>query len=145
MLSRSCGTRRLTVLALAFTLAACASTGGSGAAPGSGDRHRIEADELATAEQLGSVLDAVRALRPQWLSGQRGHRTTTPGAPMVGEVVIYVDRARMGGPGVLASMSVGSAVRLQYYSPSAAQMRFGNGHENGVIEVFTRSGATPNR
>jgi len=142
---RANGIRRLVLPALVLLLGSCASAGGAGVTPGGGDRSRIEAEELAGADQYTSLLDAVRALRPQWLSQQRAHRSTAPGSPMVGHVMIYLDRTRLGGPETLNSISVRSVLRLQYFSPSAAQARYGNGHESGVIEVTTKSGSGHDR
>ena len=131
---------RLRSLAAGVTLAllagatACAS-GGAAAGTRSHDRNRISGDELrgTTATNL---YDAIHSLRPQWLV-KRGARSLTPG--MEGDIVVYQEVTRLGGPDILRSIAVGDVQEAQFLSPSEATMRYGTGHPHGAIVVVMRS------
>ena len=128
---------KATPLLLLAALAACAS-GGSGAsdvpAP-SGDRDRnvLTEEELRTAP--GSTLyDVVRTLRPEWL--RRNPAMVRPEAE--GDIVVYMGRARMGGPNALVQIRPSAVAMVRYYSASEAAGEFGPGHLYGAIAVTTR-------
>jgi len=123
-----------TLLLLAALAAACASGASETPAP-SGDRDRnvITEDELRTAP--GSTLyDVVRALRPEWL--RRNPAMVRPEAE--GDIVVYMDRARMGGPNALVPIRPSAVAMVRYYSASEAAGEFGPGHIYGAIAVTTR-------
>ncbi len=126
---------KATTLLLLAALAACAS-GGSGAsdvpAP-SRDRNVITEDELRTAPG-SSLYDVVRALRPEWL--RRNPAMVRPEAE--GDIVVYMDRARMGGPNALVQIRPSAVAMVRYYSASEAAGEFGPGHLYGAIAVTTR-------
>jgi len=48
-----------------------------------------------------------------------------------------VDGTRFGNIETLRQLVPGIAQAVRYYSPSEAEARFGPGHLNGAIEVFT--------
>jgi hypothetical protein len=122
-------------IACALALAACAH--GTRAAR---DRAPSHDSDLLTTEELSGVIgstvyDAVRQLRPEWL--MRGH----PGAVLArtqGDLILYVDGTRYGaGIEGLRTLTLRSVASVQYFSPGAAQARFGAGHISGAIEVIT--------
>lgn len=125
-------TGRRTFLALcALALIACAGR----AAPnshGAPDQSVLSAEELAGSNQ-GNLLDAVRMLRPQWLT----LRTTSPQGSPDATVIVYVDDQRLGPADLLRTLSIDGARSLRYYSPSAATVRFGPNHPDGVIQVVS--------
>ncbi len=123
-----------TLLLLAALAAACAKGGSEMPVP-SGDRDRnvITEDELRTAQ--GSTLyDVVRMLRPEWL--RRNPAMVRPEAE--GDIVVYMDRARMGGPNALVQIRPSAVAMVRYYSASEAAGEFGPGHLYGAIAVTTR-------
>jgi hypothetical protein len=131
---------RVRVLAAGVTLAllagatACAS-GGAAAGTRSHDRNRISGDELR-ASMATNLYDAIHALRPQWLV-KRGSRSLTP--EMEGDIVVYQEITRLGGPEILRGITVSDVQEAQFLSPGEATMRFGTGHPHGAIVIVMRS------
>ncbi|SRR6266550_215871 len=101
------------------------------------DAARHDAD-LLTAEDFsavtgGTVYDAVRQLRPEWIMRSRPN----PVLPNQ-NLIIYVDGNRYGsGIDGLRLITIRSAYSVRYFSPSSAEGRFGPGHLLGAIEVIT--------
>jgi len=129
----------VTVSLAALLLTACASGTGTGAtarAPGTSarrDANVITAEEIrGTAAQ--TLYDAVRNLRPAWMMRSR---PTAMLQQNQGELIVYVDGTRFGNMESLRQINPGSAQVVRYYSPSAAEGRFGPGHLLGAIEVST--------
>jgi hypothetical protein len=131
----------ITVSVAVLLLTACASgTGGSGteAAPRASARRDAN---VITAEEIGTttaqtLLDAVRNLRPQWMMRSR---PTAMLQQNQGELIVYVDGTRFGNMESLRQINPGGVQAVRYFSPSAAEARFGPGHLLGAIEVTTRS------
>ncbi len=127
--------RGLVVSLYALLLAASAG----GAAAQTPARKPRRDPNLITAEEIASksaqtLYDAVRALRPAWMMRAR------PTALMPqneGGLLVYVDGTRFGNIETLRQLVPGIAQAVRYYSPSEAEARFGPGHLNGAIEVFT--------
>lgn len=122
-------------IACALALAACAH--GSRASHDAAPSHD---SDLLTAEELSgvsgsTVYDAVRQLRPEWLM------RSNPGAVLRGargDIILYVDGTRYGtGIDGLRTITLRSVAAVRYFSPGAAQARFGAGHIFGAIEVIT--------
>ncbi|MGH2609977.1 MAG: hypothetical protein ACREMV_01510 [Gemmatimonadales bacterium] len=127
---------RTTVLLLIAT-AACSSgmSGGSDIPSPSGDRNRNVITEEELRNTQGSTLyDVVRILRPEWL--RRNPSMVRPEAE--GDIVVYMDRARMGGPNSLVQIRPSAVATVRYYSASEAAGEFGPGHIYGAIAVTTR-------
>jgi hypothetical protein len=127
---------RAAILVAVLPLAsACASVGSSASSPGSRpERNLITAEEIAGVS-VANLFDAVRLLRPQWLS------TTNPSTFRVsaeGTVVIYMDRIRFGEPEQLRAFPPSLAVSIRFLDPSEANAEFGVGHLKGAIVVTTR-------
>lgn len=124
------------VLVLAATLlliaGGCASSG-TGASSGRGSSTTITRAQL---DQLNAndLHDAVRRLRPTWLSA-RGPTT------LMGEqaqVVVYLDGAPTGSVEALRRIEVDIVESLEYLSPSEATNRYGTNHAAGAILIRTR-------
>jgi hypothetical protein len=52
-------------------------------------------------------------------------------------VNVYQDLQKLGTVDVLRSMSLTQATSLRFYTASEAQLRFGTGNPNGVIQILT--------
>ncbi|MGH7645375.1 MAG: hypothetical protein ACREMR_07285 [Gemmatimonadales bacterium] len=129
---------KATTLLLVATITAACAGGASGAsetpAPsGDHDRNVITEQELR-ATQGSTLYDVIRALRPEWL--RRNPAMVRPEAE--GDIVVYMDRARMGGPNSLAQIRPNAVAMVRHYSASEAAGEFGPGHIYGAIAVTTR-------
>lgn len=81
-----------------------------------------------------TALDAVRRLRPQFLRARRSE----VGREALVLPSVYVDGVRLGDLRLLETIHLRSVLEIQYYSPNEAHMRWGVGHEGGVIHVILR-------
>lgn len=120
----------LLLLPLALLVGACASA--SGPAAPSYNAHAFNTQELEAAHSTVDVYTLIQSRRPLWLK-RRGRQSVL--AP--GDIVVYVDRLRYEGPGVLRSLAVRDVVSLVYLPPSRAQAYYGLGHPHGAIVVET--------
>jgi hypothetical protein len=118
---------RLPVLCL-ILLTGCAM---AGSPPSAGSRGEITRSDLDR-NSINTAYEAVQRLRPQWLR-LRGQQTLSGG----GDLVVYLDNARMGGRESLQSISVGGVESIQFLDPSAATLRWGTGHGSGAIFIST--------
>ena len=129
---------RAAALLISLPLAWACGSAGSGAAR-TAPRHD---PNIITSEELQGVsasnlFDAIRTLRPQWMSS----RSPTMLRPQAeGNIVVYMDRVRYGDPEMLRQIPPAVAVSVRYYSPSEAEGEFGAGHLQGAIQVVTRRG-----
>lgn len=132
---------RIMAAALFVASSACASTGGA-AAPRRDARVITEAEIRGTTR--ANVYELVQAVRADWLR-KRGSTDAVReagvsfGAP--DDVMAYMDGQRLGTAAALRSISPKDIVQIRHYDASGAQLKWGNGHPNGVIEVLTLSGA----
>jgi hypothetical protein len=116
---------------------------GCGPRPGGGesntarpDRNVITLPEVQAARidnAIGNAYDLVRTLQPMWLR-KRGANSIQRD----GDIVVYLDNARLGGPEALRQVETISITSIRYYDPGAATFKFGSGHEHGVIQVSTQ-------
>lgn len=127
------------------TVVACASTqanarGAESSATTSNTTVIVATDLEAT--KAGNLYDAIRQLRPEWFR-------RTGATPIRNNVdhplVVFVDNQRAGSIEILQQTAVTHAASVRYFSPSEAQMRFGNGNMNGVIQIVTHTGKDPDR
>jgi hypothetical protein len=120
---------RLIALALTVTLlgAACASGGRSGSARV--DRNLVTSEELRQGNS-SNLFDFVQTHRPMWLR-KRGQTSIMN----EGDIVVYLDGAKLGGPDQLRSISVQNTESLQFLDAASAQQRFGVGHNHGAIII----------
>ncbi|MGH7568540.1 MAG: hypothetical protein ACREL9_06160 [Gemmatimonadales bacterium] len=118
----------------AIGLAALVLLGGCGAGaatagtetptPSGRDETVVTSEELRGAADAPNLYEAVKRLRPQWLAGV--------------DVVVYVSNRRYGGSEALRQLLPSTVASLRYFTPSAAQQRFGSGHPHGAIQVIMR-------
>jgi hypothetical protein len=124
--------RRILVLAMLLSIAACAS--------GGGERRTLQARNVITAAEVtesnaNTAYEAIRQLRPHFLQSRGPTSIQDPGA---GEPVVYVNGVRYGAPRVLESIRAMDVEEIRFLSASDATTRYGTGHAGGVIEVRTR-------
>ena len=106
-----------------------------------GDRNkltRVEIDEGGTS--IVSAREAVRLLRPYWLSPPLGRKASSDvlGAGGGGQaVIVYIDDVRQPDLDALATVQASRILELKYLDQNRAVLLRGPGHENGVIEVTT--------
>ena len=124
----------LLVAAAVLSAPGCSSATQTGARAPSVSRRVLLADEIG-AVPAASAYEAVSRLRPEWLR-RRGQISIRD--PSAGEVVVYLDGVRFGGPGSLRNIRAESILQMEYLDASDATTRFGTGHGGGAILVRTR-------
>lgn len=122
--------RTLLTVLVVTAVAGCASSAGRAGS----DQNRITLEEVEATNQANAY-DIVRTLRPRWLQA-RGPSSINAPLP----IQVYVDGTRLGGPRTLQSVPKVAIEEIRYYSPAAAQARWGLNHTNGAIAVVTRRG-----
>jgi hypothetical protein len=117
------------VLGSCLFIAACAAgtSGGGGLAADLITRDQIE--EFGASD----AFDLVRALRPTWL-----HKRGSTSFYNEGEIRVYLDGTDLGGIEDLRNIHSDNIETLQFLDARQANLRFGPGHEHGVILVLTR-------
>jgi hypothetical protein len=121
--------RRTLIAAITFLIPACATTSEPGARSSFGD---ITIGEIEEANASDAYI-LVQRLRPGWLR-QRGSSSINRPTPRV----VYLDNMRVGGLDSLRQISANSIERIRFLDSPDATQRFGTGHVNGAILVFTR-------
>ncbi|MEO5816031.1 MAG: hypothetical protein ABIT20_12205 [Gemmatimonadaceae bacterium] len=114
----------------------------AGAQQNRGDRNKLtQADIAETGTSIMTARDAVRILRPQWmtpppLGRQASSDVLTPGggSPVI---IIYINDVRQPDIESLATVPAAKVVEMKYLDQNRAVMLHGPGHESGVIEVTT--------
>jgi hypothetical protein len=125
-------TGRAALLALVL-VGACGGQGGTLQPAPARSSDVVTMEELGRMSTSSSLFEALHALRPAWF--RRNPTTLRPQAE--GDVVIYLDRSRLGGPETLRTIQVTAVTVIRHYSPSEAQAQFGPGHLHGAILVST--------
>jgi outer membrane receptor for ferrienterochelin and colicin len=123
--------RIMLTLLLAVSAAACSASGGENTPRP--QANVITSDEIQTT-QFRSAFELIRALRPQWLTGT-GQSLSNQAA---GQLVVYVDGIRMGGPEHLRQIPTTDMRSARWLSSTEAGTRYGTGHAGGVVEIVTR-------
>lgn len=129
---RSCG-GFVAVRLLLVSLMSVACTSRSGVAPSASPESAITRVEISRSQALNAY-DAVRILRPSMLR-ERG-KVSMVGSD-VREPIVYLDNQRLGGISVLRDIPVTEIFEIRYHSAAQAQIKWGNGHLQGVIQVVT--------
>jgi hypothetical protein len=127
----------LLALVAAVLVTACA---GGPRHPGAVVRYQ---DDVITAEEIErttaeNVLVLVHSRRPSWLRG-RGNTSILA----EGELIAYLDGTRLGGADELRLVTTDGIAMVRYYDPSSATIRFGTGHQHGVIQVVSLVAGAP--
>jgi len=124
------------LIALAVAAAgACASTGQRAGTASGGDQSVITSEELRQST-TSNLLEYIRARRPRWL--ERNYAAVLR-PERVSTVAVFLDNQPFGGPDALSQFPLSSAEEVRYFTPSDAQMRFGPGYLNGVIQIVSRT------
>lgn len=97
-----------------------------------GPRDVVTHSELV-ASGRANLLDYVRLHRPSWLR--------TRGA--TGEVIVYLDGVRMGGPEALQEIHPEMVAEVRHIDAREATTRWGTGHTEGAILVVTGRTSRP--
>lgn len=101
-------------------------------------RSARDSELLTQAEMLNNnfvtVYDAVTAMRSNWLNVRPNTLTATQG-----DVIIYYDANRLGGPSELRNINVRDVVYVRHYNSTEATQRFGVGHAQGAILVSSHA------
>jgi hypothetical protein len=122
------------LLLLAAAVAGCSvSAGGRTSTPHRSLNGPITVEEIQ-ASPATNALDLVRSLRPQWLR-TRGSSRVGAGPDVV---AVYLNNLRLGGPAELRELTTTQVESVQYLDARQAQLRFGTGHEAGVILATSR-------
>jgi hypothetical protein len=116
-------------LVLTAAVSACAASAGS---PGQEDRDVITAEQISAAS-ASDAYQIVQSMRPMWLR-KRGSQNIRN----EGDIVVYYDNARMGGPAALRGISPTAITSIRFFDAAEANFRWGMGHTHGVILVLTQ-------
>lgn len=127
----------VTPVALSWLFASC--TPRSGIAPASSSSEAISRVEITRSQALNAY-DAIRILRPNMLR-ERG-KVTIRGND-VREPLVYLDNQRMGGITFLRDIPASEIFEIRYHSAAQAQIKWGNGHPQGVIQIVTARTTVP--
>jgi len=134
------------VIALGMLLAVQGSCGGStssqtaaGPTPSGGPRRSANTlllDEVQAEDRsLLTVYQAIQKYRPRFLKELGYTNENTSGAS---SVVLYVDDVKMAGFEQLNQLRMSDVEKVQYLTGAEGTMRFGMGHDHGVIMVTRR-------
>jgi len=128
----------VSIVAIAV-VAACASGGTSGSsAKPRYSQNVITTAELATVD-AADAYQAVRQLRPQFLTNSRGptQMGTRAGSTDAG-IQVYLDDQRLGDVTSLAQIPKNDVKEIRFLSASEASSRFGTGNTSGAIVVVRK-------
>jgi len=121
----------LSFLALVVCALSCAS------APAPMERAPHDPALITRAEVLelrfANAFDAVQSLHPSWLQtkGSDSFRS-------VGQVQVYLDETRLGGPETLSSITPTTIYSIRHLRALEATTKWGINHDKGAIIVSTR-------
>ena len=124
---------RLSPLVLVVLLAACAAPQASRTASRS---------NMITPKEVQSFVGTYRTAyqlversRPHWL--RKRSNAGLLNQDQEGDIMVYVEGMKMGGPTSLRDVTL-EAVHALRYLGAAGAVRYGMGHQHGVIEVYLR-------
>lgn len=105
----------ISLVALLFFVAGCASAGGT-----SGGTRRnantLQKEEMQ-ASGVATLYDAVVRLRPRWLDTRDALQSTSEGGS---RVVVFQDQSLLGNPEILKQYSIDSVIELRYLDGTKA-------------------------
>jgi len=94
----------------------------------------VEQEEIRTADAGPSAYEAIRRLRPEYLTRRA---TPQPGDGEEGYPVVYLDGIRLGGLETLKNIPLDTITRIRFLRASEAAQWLGRTHRGGVIAVST--------
>ncbi len=111
----------------------------------------ITAEEIR-ASAARDAQEAVRLLRPYWLSRQRGNDVVridqaSFDSTLVGKIPafepegirVYLDDALLGGLEELSRFPIDQIARIEWWDARSASLRWGAGHSLGAIRIVTNA------
>jgi hypothetical protein len=121
------------VIGMAMLLGACATSGGTASGAVGRDRTMLTSENLRPHAKR-TLYEVITMERPQWLvkRGVAGLDVNDPG-----DIVVYRDGQRMGGPEHLRDVTADVVTSVQFLSGPEAQTRFGMNHQYGAIIITT--------
>jgi len=102
--------------------------------PSHSSANLVVAEDLARVAAAHNLYEALQSLRPAWF----WTRPTSRRSEFEGNIVVYLDETRLGGPETLHQIAIKDAAVVRFLSPSEAEARFGAGHLHGAIQVSTK-------
>jgi hypothetical protein len=126
------------VVVLCAALVAACATGQPAARTESSMLTRTEIEQGGSS--IFTAREAVRILRPQWLTRPMGRVASSNVMTSGGgnqEVIVYIDDTRQPDFESLATVPAARIVEIKYLDQNRAVLLRGPGHEAGVIEVTT--------
>ncbi|MGQ0714229.1 MAG: hypothetical protein ACT4PJ_10900 [Gemmatimonadaceae bacterium] len=121
----------LAALVAAF-MAGCAPPRAASEGGAPADRNLITLEQVEAA-RVDNAYELVRTLHPMWLR-KRGSSSIQND----GEIIVYLNDTRMGGPETLRQIETISITSIRFYDVGAANFKFGQGHSHGAIQVSTK-------
>lgn len=115
----------------------CATARGVAAPAQSDPRNVLEERDLVAVVRL-DAFEAVRRLKPHWLSGRGQVALLDPGREAVR---VYLDGMLNGDAGSLRRVPMQTVGQIEFLDSRKATLRFGTGHAEGAILVTTRHGS----
>lgn len=96
----------------------------------SGNPDVISETEIQEAGSVSNAYVLVQRLQPNWLEKRGRSSVRNPS-----DVVVYVDGSQRGGPDALRQINIVNVSSIEYLDANQATLRYGSGHDHGVIEV----------
>lgn len=121
---------------LVVIVSGCASTG-------TAERRNRPNPNLLTAIELentetSNVYDAVRRLRPRWLTAERSRERTS--MSLSSQTVVFLNSTRLGSVDALRDVPLSGVKRVEFMDGAEATAKLpglGSGHVTGAIIVHT--------
>lgn len=102
------------------------------------DRNLITAEEIAAEKSQSVLYEIVKVLRPQWFRTGGARQMSGSGSSATTTVpILYIDGVRMDAHQLMNSIPPDRVKEVKYLAARDAHLRYGMGHEAGVIEVTT--------
>lgn len=130
----------LAVLAVAMSLAGCASSGAESGSQRPSRQGNLLTQEELLATQHTNVHDALAVLRPNWMA-ERGPMSFQN--PEAGQVRVYLDFVDAGGVSYLRQLRVREVLSLQFLNSMEAAQRFGLRTNSGPVILVNTFRETP--
>ena len=106
-----------------------------------GDRSKLTQSDIAGAPTVNTALDAIRLLRPWWLTPPMGRMASTDmggDTRATTKVIVYIDDMRQPDLETsLVTVKANEIIEARYLDQNRAVQMRGPGHEAGVIEIST--------
>lgn len=111
------------------------SCGTTGEGTSGDDPTVISHEEIEDVGEISDAYNLVQRLEPQWLRKRGRSSLQQPG-----DIIVYVEDNRQGGPESLRQMDVIDIESIEFLRPDKATMRYGSGHDHGAILVHLKTG-----